>query len=89
MYLWLADFLLRKLSFVIKEFLVTRSKDRVAINLFKLYLKITWLACRNITTNSSKTERVWYMKLYLNSVLRKQNAVTRRIDQSFVKTSVT
>ena len=46
MYLWLTDFLLRKLSFVIKEFLVTRSKDRVAINLFKLYLKITWLTCR-------------------------------------------
>ena len=87
MYLWLTDFLLRKLSFVIKEFLVTRSKDRVAINLFKLYLKITWLTCRHITTNSSKTERVWYMKLYLNSVLRKQNAVTG-IDQSFVKTSV-
>ena len=63
MYLWLTDFLLRKLSFVIKEFLVTRSKDRVAINLFKLYLKITWLACRHITTNSYKTEAKSSVKL--------------------------
>ena len=55
MYLWLTDFLLRKLSFVIKEFF-SCSKDRVAINLFKLYLKIIWLACRQITTNSYKTE---------------------------------
>ena len=95
MYPWLTDFLLRKLSFVIKEFLVTRSKDRVAINLFKLYLQIIWLACRHITTNSYKTEAKSSVKLSVNSVLRKPNAVTgqwpivreneRYISNSFVE----
>ena len=56
MYLWLTDFLLIEKIKLCDKRIFSYSKDRVAINFFKLYLKITWLACRHTTTNSSKTE---------------------------------